>query len=108
MLTGDHLQFLAMWAFPAWQPTSSKCTIQEGSVTKPNVGLLACLAAKPVYGHQVVVKGSAAFISRALSKENGQLLLKRPEVPDGFQGRVLKAAFGVRVAGGMSSSWTFF
>ena len=36
------------------------------------------------------------------SKENGQPMLKRPKFPGGFQGRVLKATFGVRAAGGMT------
>ena len=31
------------------------------------------------------------------SKEEGQLILKRPRLHDGFQGRVLKATSGVRV-----------
>ena len=46
------------------------------------------------------------FICRAPSKGNGQLLLKRPELPDGFQGRVFKTMFGVRAAVcGLSSDW---
>ena len=36
------------------------------------------------------------------SKENGQPLLRRPKLPGGFQGRVLKATFGVRAAEGMT------
>ena len=60
-------------------------------ITKPNLGLLACLAAKSIYGHQVVVKESTTFICRVPSKEYRQLMLKRPELPGGFQGRVLKA-----------------
>ena len=31
------------------------------------------------------------------NKEEGQLILKRPILHDGFQGRVLKATSGVRV-----------
>ena len=42
------------------------------------------------------------------SKENGQLMLKGPELPDGFQGRVFKDSVGERVLGCLISSWTFF
>lgn len=48
-----------------------------------NKGPLAQLAAKPIYWHQVVVKESTAFIVEP-SKEDGQLMLKRPELHDGF------------------------
>ena len=37
------------------------------------------------------------------SKENGQLMLKRPKVPDGFQGRVFKGKVRERVSGCMIS-----
>ena len=44
-------------------------------------------AAKPINRQWVVVKERTAFILQAPSKENGQLALKRPKLPDGFQGR---------------------
>ena len=44
--------------------------------------------AKPRYGHRVVVKESIAFIVEPT--KNGQLVLKRPRLPDSFWGRVLK------------------
>ena len=36
------------------------------------------------------MKESTVFICRSPSKEKGQLMLKRPELPYGFQGRVFK------------------
>lgn len=43
---------------------------------------------------------------RASSKESGQLVLKRPELPNGFQGRVLKATAGAMgAAPALSSNW---
>ena len=36
------------------------------------------------------MKESVAFICRVSSKENRQLMLKRPEHPDGFQAKVFK------------------
>lgn len=64
-------------------------------------------AAKPVYWHQVAEKENRAFIAfiAGPSKENGLLMLKRPELFDGFGGRVLKTAFGVKVVGGMTFFW---
>ena len=58
-------------------------------VTEPNLGLNAWHTAKPICWHQVVVKKSMTFIAGP-SKEDGQLMLKRPEFPGGFQGRVFK------------------
>ena len=45
---------------------------------------------------------------RALSKESRQLVLKRPELPEGFQGKVFKDRVREGVMGCMISSWTFF
>ena len=42
------------------------------------------------------------------TKEKGQLLNKRPELPDGFQGRVFKGKVRERVAGYLISLWTPF
>ena len=52
-------------------------------------------------------EGKHSVYCRAPSKENRQLVLKRPKLPSGFQGRFfLKAIFGVRVAAcGLSSDW---
>ena len=70
------------------------------TVTEPKSGLLAPCAAKPIYWHRVVVQGA--------SKEKGQLMLKRLELPDGFQSGVLKTTLGMRVTGCAINSWTFF
>ena len=54
----------------------------------------------------VMVEGKYSIYCRATNKENGQLVLKRPELPNGFQGRVLKATLGVRgAAPELSSNW---
>jgi len=40
------------------------------------------------------------------SKEYGQLMVKRPKLSDGFQGRIFyKAIFGEWAAGCMTSDW---
>ena len=53
------------------------------------------------------MKESTVFICRVPSRENGQLMLERPELPHGFQGSVFfKATFEVKVADyGLSSDW---
>ena len=63
---------------------------------------------KPVYWHQVTVKESAAIYCRVPSQESRQLVLRRPELSNGFQGKVFKDRMRGRVAGCMISSWTFF
>lgn len=52
-----------------------------------------------------MVKENTAFISRP-SKDNEQLMLKRPETPDGFQERFFKDIVWERVTGFMISSCT--
>ena len=42
---------------------------------------------------QTLEFGAEEGLLHGPSKENGWLLLKRPEVPNGFQGRVLKGIF---------------
>lgn len=55
--------------------------------------------AKPVYLLTLVVgKESTAFMQLP-GKEEGQLMLERPKLPDGFQVKVLKSTIGVRVRG---------
>ena len=44
---------------------------------------------RAVLWHKVVVRGSSVFTAGP-SMESGQLGLKRPEVPDGSQGRGFK------------------
>lgn len=48
-----------------------------------------------------VVKVSIAFICWTQIQENGQLMLKRPELPDALEQRFFffKAALGVRITG---------
>lgn len=56
---------------------------------EPNLGLPAHHTAKPIHWHQAVVKERKAFVAGP-NKENGKLMLKRPELSDGFKGRALK------------------
>ena len=44
------------------------------------------------------MKKNTVFICRVPSKENGQLVFKRPDLPDGFKEAVLKTTFEVRAA----------
>ena len=53
------------------------------------------------------MKESAAFTAGP-SKESRQLVLRRPELADGFQGNVFKDRVRERVVGYVISSWTFF
>lgn len=56
-------------------------------------------AAKPVYLLTLVVgKENTAFMQLP-GKEEGQFMLERPKLPDGFQVKVLKSTIGVRVRG---------
>ena len=59
----------------------------------PNQALLLRVAVKPIYSHWVVVKENAVFL-QAPSEESRQLVLKRPEFPEGFQGKVCKDSEG--------------
>ena len=47
-------------------------------------------AVKPNYWHWVVVKESAVFISGHKARSSGQLVLKTPELPDGFHQSIFK------------------
>ena len=53
-------------------------------------------------------EGNYSIHFRAPNKGNRQLVLKRPKLPSGSQARVFKGNIGVRVAGCVISSWTFF
>ena len=62
---------------------------------------------KSIYWHGVVGKESAAFIVMCCTKNWGQLVLKKSELPDGFQGKIFKEEWGREVVGCMISLWTF-
>ena len=62
-------------------------------VSKPNMGPLAFCTKKPMSWHKAVVKESTVFMAGP-SKDNTQLMLKRPNLPDDFHCRVLKARWG--------------
>ena len=76
-------------------------------VTEPSLGPLAWCTAKAVCWHWVVMKESTAFIAGP-SKENGQLVVKRPKLPSDFWQRVSKGKVKESVSGCLISSWTFF
>lgn len=71
--------------------------------TKLNSGLLTWSAAKPIDWHRIVVKENIAFIAScpkwSPSKENWQLMLKRPKILNGFQRRDFKSKMRERVVG---------
>ena len=46
-----------------------------------------------------MAKESAAFITGRHTRSPGQLVLKKPELPDGFPGKVLKDRVRERVVG---------
>ena len=85
---GDTGIFKACWYFSKI-PLNQACLPERGvqagsSKTTPGIQLLldwiwVCWkGAKPIYWHQVAVKESTVFIYRVPTKENGQLMLRRP------------------------------
>ena len=62
-------------------------THRTASISKP--GPTHRMHSRAVLWHKVVVRGSSVFTAGP-SMESGQLGLKRPEVPDGSQGRGFK------------------
>lgn len=60
---------------------------------------------KQIFWHCIVVKKSIELIA---SKENGQLGLKRPELPNGSQGSVFQGQVRRRVLGSRISSHSIF
>ena len=61
-----------------WEPLiHSQLIRSRGNGTETHLSPLSHHAAKAVYWHLVVVTEHTAFIERALSKENEQLMLKR-------------------------------
>lgn len=55
-----------------------------------------------------VVVRKVQHYCRTPSRENGWLMLKRPKLPKGFQGRDFKGKLKERVAECLISSWIFF
>ena len=73
------------------------------------MGSLAWCAEKPIYWHQVDARGSAVLLT-APSRENGQLMLKRPRLHGGLQrgavkGRVRKRVASCVISCGLPSDW---
>lgn len=84
---------------------------RECECSQAKLGSVCPCTVKPIRWHWIVVKEHTRFIarsSRVSSKENRQLVLKRPELPSGSQGRVFKDGGGLRVVGCVIKSWTFF
>lgn len=48
-------------------------------------------AVKPTYGHPGCGEGKCSVYCGVLYKETGTAVLKKPELPDGFQGSLLRA-----------------
>ena len=107
ILTSSPGSFLAFTPGPGLTPpvalSSPPCPYQSSfnpasSYYQTKLGS-ACPTQQNQSTHQVVVKKSTAFVCRVPTKENGQLLLKRPGLPSGFQARVFKGNTGMRVVG---------
>ena len=76
----------------------------DKSVTEANLGPLTYHEAKPIYWYQVVWRKSTSGSQLQGSNQgNGQLMLKRPRLLDGFQGRTFKG----NICGEGCSVWTF-
>ena len=106
-----NLQMKNTWCqhiFPAWLQQPIFVGVLFISPLLPNqtwVQLPACSKVNlltPGRG-----EGRCRLIARP-SREYGQLMLKRPELPDGFQGKVFKDSVKERGVGCVISSWTFF
>ena len=81
------------------------------TVTEPNLALLP--PAPPARSKASLLtcsccEGKCSIYFRAPSKEYRWLMLKRPELPGGFQGKVFEDRVRERIAGCIISLWTFF
>lgn len=72
-----------------------------------DLGLFALYVTKPTYWLWGC-EGKYSIYCRASSNENRQLRLKRLELPNGFQGRFLKATVGLCISGCLKIWRTFF
>ena len=72
-----------------WNRAGPCGALPDTYVTEPNLGPLAHVV-KPIYWHWVEVKESAAFITRHWYKKNMWLVLKNPQLPEGFQQSIFK------------------
>lgn len=55
-----------------------------------------------------MVKASAVFTAECQARNPGQLMLKRPKLPNGYKGKVFKDRVRERVLRCVISAWTFF
>ena len=79
-LMGHSLHLLLRPSLP-WSWEDIKLFLNQTLVSLP-------MHSKAIYWHQAVVK--EGVYCRAPSNESRQLVLKRPKLPDGFQGKVFK------------------
>lgn len=70
----------------------------KGTVTDSNVDLL-CYDSKANLLTPVCGEGKHSIFCRMPSSENGQLMLKRSELPDNFEGRDFKVSVKEGVTG---------
>ena len=77
----------------------------NSSCYRTKLGSALPRAVKPIYWHWIVVKESAVFILKAPYKENGWLVLRNPELHEGFQQSVFKGQVRER-GGGSQGMWS--
>ena len=108
---------MAAGAFPFSVRTPPRVLCAGLGLSSPSVlplgphspGLLVTPPLVALYCHCASTgEGKCRVYCKPPSKENGQVLLKRPELPDGFWGRAFKGKVREGVAGYLISSWTFF
>ena len=77
---------------------------RPGLMPEPSLCALTLSSISEFWGK--VEKNS--FFCRCQAKSPGQLVLKRPNLPEDFQGKVYKTRWGKGVMGCVTISWTFF
>ena len=93
-----------------WPPLShlKPEQISELSVVKLKMSWLAQHAAEPICWHRLYRRKAQNLLQGAKQEEwAAQLLLKRPKLPDGFQGRIFKVSTRSE-SHRLISLWTFF
>ena len=83
-----------------------KQQVQGTIATEPKLGSAHPHTVKPIYWHQVVVKESIGFIAGRQARSSGQLMLKTPKLPNGFQESIFKGKERRGLAGQVISSCT--
>ena len=91
--------------FSSWRTSGKR---EQSDIVLLNQTWVHLRSVKLIYWHQVVVKGSTAFIEGQQARSLRQLVLKRLELPEGFQGKVYKDRWCWGIVRSVISFWTFF